>query len=181
MEVSTREKRIGVMLEKFIVLFSEHGMDKTTIRQLAESVELNPALLYVYFANKDDIIGKCTQYHHEGIQIEIAAITEKYVGDLELLPFKLLDYIDVKIDTCRFLLQVMAHPEYSCYMVSTNKKVNNIIFGNAEIFKKFYNMNDELAYGLTFLINSCINDYVLKKSKDQFLIQFGFLTKNIDN
>jgi len=51
-EVTTRQR----ILEGAADLFAQQGFTETSIRELAESVGLNPATLYYYFASKNEIL-----------------------------------------------------------------------------------------------------------------------------
>lgn len=88
-----RKKRIERMLVSFIPLFSQYGMDKTTIKMLAGMEGCNEALLYQFFADKDDIIAKCTAYHHEKIQNELVGLMIQNLDDLEEMSRVTLKYV----------------------------------------------------------------------------------------
>jgi AcrR family transcriptional regulator len=49
---STRERILDIALE----LFTEHGYDKTSLRQIAERLGFTKAAIYYHFASKDDIL-----------------------------------------------------------------------------------------------------------------------------
>jgi len=53
-----REKRDmkGLILKTAMRLFLEEGFEKVTIRRIAEEIEYSPATIYLYFADKDEIL-----------------------------------------------------------------------------------------------------------------------------
>ncbi|HEY7003821.1 MAG TPA: helix-turn-helix domain-containing protein [Gaiellaceae bacterium] len=51
-ETSTRERILDVALE----LFNEQGYDKTSLRQIAERLDVTKAALYYHFERKEDIL-----------------------------------------------------------------------------------------------------------------------------
>src|SRR5580692_10977479 len=49
---STREKILNIALD----LFTEHGYDKTSLREIADELGLTKAALYYHFERKEDIL-----------------------------------------------------------------------------------------------------------------------------
>jgi AcrR family transcriptional regulator len=58
---STRERILDVALE----LFTEKGFDRTSLREVAESLGITKAALYYHFASKDDILMALHMRLHE--------------------------------------------------------------------------------------------------------------------
>lgn len=170
-----REKKIEYMLEAFIPLFSKHGMDKTSIKMLADSVDRNVALLYQYFVDKDDMIAKCTQYHHNKIEEELITILFNNIDNPDRMCRATLDFIDSKRDICRFLVQVLAHPTYSFFAEESGEKISLQLKDFSTILKEKYKVSTETALGISFGINSIINNYILRENKEIFLLQFNVL------
>lgn len=179
-----REVRTEEMLEGFIKTFAVHSLDKTTIQKLAQDMDMTPSLIYSYFTNKDDIIFKCTRYHHEKIQKGIIRVLALNSGsDLRKTQEQILEFIDSKLDICTFLLQVMAHPQYHEAMEESKVLVDQYTLQYTNHLCGTYEIEEKEAQGIALLINSIINDYILKKSKVRFFMQFdsmmGRLTKRV--
>ena len=51
-EIASMRKSI---LEAAETLFQEHGYDQTTLRKIAQSIDYNPATIYNYFKNKEEL------------------------------------------------------------------------------------------------------------------------------
>lgn len=51
-----REEMKENILNAAIELFVEHGVEKTTIRRIADKIEYTPGNIYAYFKNKNEII-----------------------------------------------------------------------------------------------------------------------------
>jgi len=51
-----KDQRRGAILEAARSLIAKHGVEGMSMNQLAETVELNKATLYLYFSDKDDLI-----------------------------------------------------------------------------------------------------------------------------
>lgn len=167
-----RDEKKLAMIASFIEVFSRQGLDGTFMRRLASSAGVSEGLLYRYFEDKDDIIRQCTVHYHEQIQKELTALFAAYLHKPNQMPDRLLEYVDSVLDICRFLLQVMAHPTYSSMMEDTGKRVNAHILNVAGLFQEKLSMERDAAVGAAFLLNSIVNDYVLKKSREYFLVQF---------
>lgn len=174
-----RDQKRVAMISDFIKVFCEQGLDGTYMRKLASSTGVSEALLYRYFENKDDIIKQCVIQYHEQIQRELTGVFRVYLHQPENLPERILFYVDQVIDVCRFLLQVMAHPKYSSIMEETVVSVNQHIYSIAALFQEQMGADWELALGASFMMNSLVNDYILKKSRENFLVQFEAMKRLI--
>lgn len=171
-EKKTREEKKLAMIPSFMKVFCAHGLDGAFMRRLAPAAGVSPALLYQYFENQDDIIRQCTLYYHERIQQELTGILFDFIDRPEEMPDQILQYIDSVLDICRFLLQVMAHPTYCAMMEESDRQVTGHIMEVAELLEEKRELPREAATGAAFLLNSIVNDYILKKSKESFLVQF---------
>lgn len=70
--MGTRERRQkekkemrGLILETAMKLFLKEGVEKVTIRRIAEKIEYSPAAIYLYFKNKNEIV---FALHDEGFE-----------------------------------------------------------------------------------------------------------------
>lgn len=55
----------GLILETAMKLFLKEGVEKVTIRRIAEKIEYSPAAIYLYFKNKNEIV---FALHDEGFE-----------------------------------------------------------------------------------------------------------------
>lgn len=170
---SKREERKLSMIPCFMKIFCEQGLDGAFMRKLAPAAGVSLALLYQYFEDKDDIIRQCTLHYHERIQRELTGIIFRCIDRPEEMPDRILQYIDSVIDICRFLLQVMAHPTYCAMMDESGRQVEEHIMEVAGLLRERQGLTQEAATGAAFLLNSTVNDYILKKSRESFSVQFG--------
>ena len=169
----TREEKKLSMIPCFMKVFCEHGLDGAFMRRLAPAADVSLALLYQYFEDKDDIIRQCTLHYHEQIQRALTGIVFDCIDCPEEMPDRILQYIDGVIDICRFLLQVMAHPTYCAMMEDSGRQVNEHIMEVACLLEEKRRLDRDTAVGAAFLLNSIVNDYILKKSRESFSAQFG--------
>lgn len=172
-DTQKREDKKLLMIPCFMKVFCEQGLDGAFMRKLASAAGVSLALLYQYFENKDDIIRQCIAHYHERIQRELTAVICLSVDEPEKMPGNILDYVDGVLDICRFLLQVIAHPTYFAMMEKTGQRVTAHILTVAGVLREKRGLNEEAAAGAAFLLNSIVNDYILKRSRESFFIQFG--------
>jgi AcrR family transcriptional regulator len=97
----TRERILEVALE----LFNERGYDKTSLREIAERLDVTKAALYYHFARKEDILIELDR--------RLGAVGGEVLDELDRLPDHevmrawpdLLDrFIDHVLDNCRLFL-----------------------------------------------------------------------------
>ena len=72
---STRERILDVALD----LFTEHGYDGTSLRQIAEQLGVTKAALYYHFASKEDILMALHMRLHEFGKDAIASLGDEPV------------------------------------------------------------------------------------------------------
>ena len=179
-----RRKRMERMLDNFIKEFSAHGVDKTTIKMLAKSVNCNEALLYQYFEDKDDMIVQCTEYNYRKIVDRVVKLWAENVLDLEKTGEKTVKYLNSVMDQCGFLIQVMAHPTYSASLQAKRRYRSEQMQEFIDILQKVYVLSEDEALGITLGLNSFMYSYVLHPEKKWFFIQYNtmvnFLQKRVE-
>lgn len=174
-----QEKRKLAMIRSFMGVFSKYGLDGAYVRRLAKGAKETEATVYRHFKNKDDVIKQCSTFYHVLTQKELTDIIMMYIDQLDLLPEKILNYVDTVIDVCRFLMQVMAHPTYCDIMLETSKQVEAYILSFAATLEERYRITKADSEGAAIFMNSIVNDYILKKSKERFMLQYGSFKKLI--
>jgi AcrR family transcriptional regulator len=97
----TRERLLAVAL----ALFNQRGYDKTSLREIAERLDVTKAALYYHFARKEDILVELDRRLH--------AVGGDVLDELDRLPAQeivrawpgLLDrFIDQALDNCQLFL-----------------------------------------------------------------------------
>jgi len=171
----TRDEKIEHMMISFMAVFSSLGLDGASVRKLAGGAGINEALVYRYFDNKDHVIKQCAAVYHTKIQKELTDILIDNIEQFHVIADRLMDYIDEHLDTCRFLLQVMAHPIYADYTAETAAVADGYLMDFAKAMAEHSGFGMDIAEGVTLLLNSIINDYVLKKDKQRFFKQLTAL------
>jgi len=167
------------MISSFIVVFCELGLDGTSMRSLAASIDVSESLLYRYFENKEDIIWQCTALYHEQVLKELCNIFAKYIDKPDEMAEKTLEYIDRVIDICRFLFQGMAHTAY-CKMMESTKRLSYVyMMDAARLFQEKIGIDEEMAMGAVALLVNTVDGYILKRSRASFLTSFRMVERMV--
>jgi AcrR family transcriptional regulator len=93
-EASTRDRILDIALE----LFTEHGYEKTSLRQIAERLGFSKAAIYYHFASKDDILMALHMRLHEFGREALSSI-----GGAQMSPQMLAPLLDQLIE------QILGH------------------------------------------------------------------------
>ncbi len=69
-----REQQKELILGAASEIIAEQGIDKLSIRKLAERIEYSPAIIYHYFKDKDDIVGNLMKRGYQKIVDSLSSI-----------------------------------------------------------------------------------------------------------
>lgn len=101
------------LMEKCYDCFAENGLQGTGIRALGRYCGCNPALLYSYFDNLDDLIIQSTAHCMSKVEDDFMAIAPKDPQDIERfidqVPYWTAEHHGKKY---RLMYQVYTHPKY---------------------------------------------------------------------
>lgn len=106
--------------------FAQHGWAGTTIRAVARTADVDPALVYHYFGSKEGLLDAATNPPQKWLD-EIAKIWTTPIENLgaALLKFMLASWADEEIGpTLRAILQTAAHEP------STREKLRRVVEGS---------------------------------------------------
>lgn len=114
-EEAHQAKKVELM-EKCYDCFAENGLQGTGIRALGKYCGCNPALLYTYFDNLDDLIVQSTEHCMSKVEDDFMAIAPRDAGDIERfvdeVPYWTAEKHGKKY---RLMYQVYTHPKYLEY------------------------------------------------------------------
>lgn len=104
------------LMEKCYECFAENGLHGTGIRALGRYCGCNPAVLYTYFKDLDDLIIQSTEYCMSKVEDEFMAKAPVSVPDLwrfiDEIPYWTAQTHGKKY---RLMYQVYTHPKYRAY------------------------------------------------------------------
>lgn len=107
------ESRKAELMEKCFECYAENGLSGVGIRTLGEYCGTNPANLYTYFKDVDDLIIQSTEYCMTKVEDDFMEIAPKSLSDVE----RFIDeapYWTAKTHgkKYRLMYQVYTHPKY---------------------------------------------------------------------
>ena len=92
--MANKQNKKEKILETATSLFSKFGLDKTTMNDIADHLQMGKATLYYYFQNKLDIYKEVVKNETEGIKDAILAAIEKADTPQE----KIIAYVVTRIE-----------------------------------------------------------------------------------
>ena len=110
------EERKNELMEKCFECYAENGLSGVGIRALGQYCQTNPANLYTYFKDVDDLIIQSTEYCMSKIEADFMAKAPTCAEDLD----KFIDEIpywtaETHGKKYRLMYQVYTHPKYHEY------------------------------------------------------------------
>ncbi len=183
MAVYTKEqflaKKIDLM-EKCYECFAEHGLHGTGIRALGKYCGCNPAVLYTYFEDLDDLIIQSTEYCMSKVEDDFMAKAPVNVPDLwrfiDEIPYWTAEKHGKKY---RLMYQVYTHPKYREYGQKFFAGVDKRYTEYAKLLEEKIGIPYEITTPLIFiLIRACVH-YALFEDEFYLKSQIGVLKQSI--
>lgn len=174
-----RAKKRAVIIETAYKLFTQKGLEKTSIRDIANLAEMNLNTIYYYFRTKAEIVICCVEYGLERISKNLFGLARYKRLDDSSFFSELLDYSLVNKDQFCWCYQVITSPNYNWLMkdilFKTRKNFDKYIFEMAQNnnieFKKLKNL-----IGIVILI---IKDYMISEDEN-CKIQMKFISNQLN-
>lgn len=183
MAVYTKEqflaKKIDLM-EKCYECFADHGLHGTGIRALGKYCGCNPAVLYTYFEDLDDLIIQSTEYCMSKVEDDFMAKAPVNVPDLwrfiDEIPYWTAEKHGKKY---RLMYQVYTHPKYREYGQKFFAGVDKRYTEYAKLLEDKIGIPYEITTPLIFiLIRACVH-YALFEDEFYLKSQIGVLKQSI--
>lgn len=108
-----RETRMREAIKKAaFVLMAEKGLDKVSMREIAEKVNVTKPVLYYYFKNKEDLCNSIIVEHEESFSALLSQAGKEALGPEDILRKSLLSHLDFFARDpihSKFVLQMIAY------------------------------------------------------------------------
>lgn len=170
-----RELRKREYLKSFIAAFAENGIDKTSIKKLANAAKINEASIYQYFKNKDEIIVNCVQYFFHIVQREVCPILLNTDQDIECRLQDAFRFLNSVSQQGKFIIQVLTSPVYS---KMCEPSVQDFLHGFDPVSHQLseeFSISRERSFSLLYLLLSLsLSDKILN-DRETLARQFDFL------
>lgn len=174
------EARKRELMTKCYESFAENGLSSTGIRALGKSCGCNPATLYLYFKDLDDLIIQSTEYCMSKVEDEFMERAPKNVNDLEKFinetPYWTKEQHGKKY---RMMYQVYTHPKYREYGKKFFDGVNKRYSEYAkQLSEKIEIPSDTLTALIFIFVRACVH-YALFEDEFYLKAQLGFIKQSI--
>ncbi len=172
-------KKIDLM-ERCYECFAENGLHGTGIRALGKYCGFNPAMLYTYFNDVDDLIIQSTEYCMSKVENDFMRLAPKNVNDLrdfiDKVPYWTAEKHGKKY---RLMYQVYTHPKYREYGQKFFEGVNRRYTEYADQLESQLGIpTDTLRPMIFVLIRACVH-YALYEDEFYLQEQIKFLKQSI--
>lgn len=167
------------MLDAFMQAFIEFGLDKSSTKKLTAKAGVNEALLYYYFADKNEAIVACVNRQYEKNRMGSFEIIKKNMNDPEKMMDKLFNYTKKTAAEQRFMVEVIAHPVYSKNILPVVKDMNKKLESELIEYAEQNEKNSAEFVTLIHLAYNALNDYCLTKNEETLMASKQFIVQQL--
>ncbi len=116
---SVHERHMRDMIKKAaFLLMAEKGLDKVSMREIAEKVHVTKPVLYYYFKNKEDLCDSIIAEHEKSFSALIEQVQQHADGPEEVLYEGLKSHLD-------FFMKDPVHSKFVIQMISYTLDMNS--------------------------------------------------------
>lgn len=158
-----RVQRRAFIIEIAYKLFIKKGLEKTSVRDIANLAEMNLNTIYYYFRTKAEIVICCVEYGLERITKNLFDLTQYKRLDDNGFFTELLDYSLINKEQFCWCYQVITSPNYNWIM-------KDILFKTRKSFDKYIleiarknNVEFERLKNLIGIMILIIKDYMISE------------------
>lgn len=170
------------LMEKCYECFAENGLGNTGIRALGKYCGCNPATLYTYFKDLDDLIIQATEHCMSKVEDDFMTKAPQNLAELEKfieeIPYWTKEKHGKKY---RLMYQVYTHPKYREYGKKFFEGVNKRYTEYAKQLENKINIPYDITTPLIFiLIRACVH-YALFEDEFYLKTQLKVLKEILPN
>lgn len=173
-----RAKKRAIIIETAYKLFTKKGLEKTSIRDIANLTEMNLNTVYYYFRTKAEIVICCVEYGLGQISKNLFELGQYKRLDDGNFFYELLDYSLLNKDQFCWCYQVITSPNYNWLM-------KDILFKTRKNFDKYIleiaqnnNIEFEKMKNLIGIVILIIKDYMISEDEN-CKIQMKFISNQL--
>ena len=161
-----RVNKRTIIIDTAYKLFTKKGLEKTSVRDIANLAEMNLNTIYYYFRTKAEIVICCVEYGLERISKNLFGLAQyKQLNDSDFFS-ELLDYSLINKEQFCWCYQVITSPNYNWLMkdilFKTRKKFDQYILELAQTNNVDFDSLQNLI-GIVILI---IKDYMISEDEN---------------
>lgn len=167
------------MLDAFIEAFTEYGIDKASTKKLTAKAGVNEALLYYYFADKNEAVIACVKRCYERYKTGTLDIFRKNINDVEKMMERLQAYTKKTMAEQRFALEVLAHPTYSKNILPSVIELNRELERDIRQYARDNGKDEELLVTWIQIVTESLVYYAITKNDENFARKKPFIIEEI--
>lgn len=174
-----KEKRQNEILDACFAVFTEKGLERSTMRDFADAVKLPLGSLYQSFSNKDEIIVSCVERQYLLTEEEIIDRLDAQSTTLGDILEQTLLQCEKRVDRIRFTWQVQASPKYGPQCREAMKRVHKRYLDYAQKICDVAMLPEKDFFPLYLAFNGLIDYYAVTGDKSYIDIQLNYLIEKM--
>ncbi len=142
--IENKLEKENKLLSTAFKLFTQKGVDNTSIQDIADNAGVGKGTFYLYFKDKYDIRDKViADYSQKLFSKALAALDKSYIQNFEDQIVFIINYIIDELTKNKIVLKLVSKNLSLGLFNSTISKISNIENDNESIYDKFVKKLDE--------------------------------------
>ena len=173
------ERRIA-FLETCFEVFCKNGLERTSLKMLAEACGVTNGNLLYYFGSKDNIVIDSTAHCMAKVEDDFVARAPRSFGDIERF-LREMPYITAELhgEKYRFMYQVYASPRYREHGIEFFRGVNVRYRQYAQLHTGKLGMPVDFIQGMIYVfVRACVH-YAMFEDEAYLQLQLGAIRTSL--
>ncbi len=179
------EKSIDEILELSFNYLTEHGLENTSIRDLAKETDMSLGSIYYWFEDKEDFVVNSVKYGLMKSSARIFREAFNEINKFDTFIAKILDIVKEEQRSLRLVYQTATSPTYGDRIRKSAEPLNKTYAEYISFLSKSINAPYEEIKPIVYLFVATVLDYVVWDdydfSKGQLEYVYGILMSKINN
>lgn len=154
-------KSIDEILDISFGYLKEHGLENTSIRDLAQETGMSLGSIYYWFESKDDLIINSIKYGLSKSSLRIFNHAFDTIGNLEMFIENIMNIINEEQKSLRIVFQAATSPIYGDIIRKNAQPLNSSYDECIEILANNINASYEEVKPVVYLFVATVLDYVV--------------------
>ena len=173
------ERRIA-FLETCFEVFCKNGLERTSLKMLAEACGVTNGNLLYYFGSKDNIVIDSTAHCMAKVEDDFMARAPRSFGDIERF-LREMPYITAQLhgEKYRFMYQVYASPRYREHGIEFFRGVSVRYHQYAQLLSGKLGMPVDFIQGMIYtFVRACVH-YAMFEDEAYLQLQLGAIRTSL--
>ena len=173
------ERRVA-FLETCFEVFCKNGLERTSLKMLAEACGVTNGNLLYYFGSKDNIVIESTAHCMARVEDDFMARAPRSFEDIERF-LREMPYITAQLhgEKYRFMYQVYASPRYREHGIEFFRGVNVRYHQYAQLLSGKLGMPADFIQGMIYVfVRACVH-YAMFEDEAYLQLQLGAIRTSL--